>query len=166
MVVFLCGPTLKDLTKPAAALRKQILDALTNDGFEVVLGEDDGLENVRMSTSKSYAHNNELDFIRQECGAIVIVAGSPGSFCELGLFVHWMERDNNSQCDLILLVEERFKDDKSYFNEGPARAADDFGKTLFVDFSNCNLEPIVNRLKGRRSSHFSMGRGRPVAGIV
>lgn len=162
MVVFLCGPTLSDLTNPAAALRKQLMDELTKDGFEVVLGEDDGLEHLRQQFTKGYAHDNELEFIKSECGAIVLVAGSVGSFCELGLFVHWVQ--NNHGCDLILLVDEKFKDDKSYFNEGPAKAADHFGKTLYIDFKNFNTEPVLSRLQGRRSSYFNSGRGRPAGG--
>lgn len=163
MVVFLCGPTLKDLTDPAAALRKQIMDELIQDGFEVVLGEDDGLEDLRQKFTGGYAHDNELEFIKSECGAIVIVAGSVGSFCELGLFVHWIQ--SNRDCDLILLVEERFKNAKSYFNEGPARAADDFGKTYYVDFGNFNTDSLLRRLRGRRSSYLISGRGRPAGGV-
>lgn len=162
MVVFLCGPTLSDLTIPAAALRKQLMDELTKDGFEVVLGEDDGLENLRQKFTGGYAHDNELEFIKSECGAIVIVAGSVGSFCELGLFVHWIQ--SNRECDLILLVEEKYKDAKSYFIEGPARAADDFGKTYYADFSSFNTELILKRLRGRRSSYLISGRGRPAGG--
>lgn len=162
MVVFLCGPALKFAeTNPAAMLRKRLLDELEQDGFEVVLGEDDGLEDVRLSFTDGYAHDNELEFIRRECGAIVLVAGSVGSFCELGLFVHWLAREESRTCDLILIADEGYKNDKSYFNEGPARAADDFGKTLFVDFSSADISPILRRLRGRRSTHFFDGRGRP-----
>ncbi|NMY53325.1 hypothetical protein [Pseudomonas sp. WS 5011] len=163
MVVFLCGPTLSDLSNSAATLRKRLLDELMQDGFEVVLGEDDGLEELRKKFTKGYAHDNELEFIKNECGAIVLVAGSVGSFCELGLFVHWVQ--NNHGCDLILLVDEQFKDDKSYFNEGPARAADDFGRTYYVDFGSFDISPILSRLRGRRSSYFNSGRGRPAGGV-
>ncbi len=163
MVVFLCGPTLSDTTLPAAALRKRLLDELTNEGFEVVLGEDDGLEDLRKKYTKGYAHDNELEFIKSECGAIVVVAGSVGSFCELGLFVHWIQH-NQGSCDLILLVDEKFKDDISYFNEGPARAADDFGRTMYVDFNKTDISPVLKRLNGRRSSYFIGGRGRPANG--
>lgn len=162
MVVFLCGPSLKFAdSDPAAMLRKRLLDELQKDGFEVVLGEDDGLEDVRLSVTGGYAHDNELEFIRRECGAIVLVAGSVGSFCELGLFIHWLSREENKTCDLILIADEKFKNDISYFNEGPARAADDFGRTVFVDFGTADIGPIIRRLRGRRSTHFYDGRGRP-----
>lgn len=162
MVVFLCGPSLKDAhVNPAAMLRKRLQQALEEHGFEVVLGEDDGLEDVRIALSGGYAHDNELEFIRRECAAIVLVAGSVGSFCELGLFVHWLAHERDRTCDLVLIANEEFKSDKSYFNEGPARAAEDFGKTMYVNFETADIEPILRRLKGRRSTHFLDGRGRP-----
>jgi hypothetical protein len=165
-VVFLCGPTLKAADEcPAAALRLRLQQRLLAEGFEVVLGEDDGLEEVRLKLSEGYAHDNELEFIQRECSSIVLVAGSVGSFCELGLFVHWLARSPDRTCDLVLLAEKRFELDKSYFNEGPARAADDFGKTFFVDFATADIEPVVKRLKGRRSTHFYDGRGRPAGGV-
>ena len=165
-VVFLCGPTLKDAaTNTASALRLRLQERLIAEGFEVVLGEDDGLEEVRLKTSEGYAHDNELEFIQRECSSIVLVADSVGSFCELGLFVHWLSRNPDRTCDLVLLADKKFERHKSFFNEGPARAADDFGKAVFVDFASADIEPIVKRLKGRRSTHFYDGRGRP-AGVV
>ncbi|MCV0438020.1 MAG: hypothetical protein K5880_05275 [Hydrogenophaga sp.] len=161
-VVFLCGPALKDAeTNSGSALRLRLRDELEADGYEVVLGEDEGLEDVRVSVTKGYAHDNELEFISRECSAIVIVAGSVGSFCELGLFVHWLARNDDRTCDLILLADKLYENDRSYFNEGPARAADDFGKTLFVDFATADLTPVLRRIAGRRSTHFFDGRGRP-----
>lgn len=162
MVVFLCGPTLKDIdTKSSAKLRKRLQDRLQAEGFEVVLGEDDGLENVRLKISQGYAHDNELNFIKEECSAIVLVADSIGSFCELGLFVHWATYDNSQKCDFILIADSQYKDHISYFNEGPARAVSDFGATHYVNFDQADIEPILKRLRGRRSVQFNDRRGRP-----
>src|SRR5665647_270130 len=109
MVVFLCGPSLRLVdSDPAAALRLRIQEALEAEGFEVVLGEDDGLENIRIKVSGGYAHENELEFIQRECGAIVLVAGSVGSYCELGLFAHWHAKSNENKCDLILLANAKY----------------------------------------------------------
>jgi len=167
MVVFLCGPSLTQAaTNPGAALRLRLLDALNAENFEVVLGEDDGLEDVRLKDTGGYAHDNELEFIRRECGAIVIVANSVGSYCELGLFVHWLTNNQDRTCDLILLADANFQADRSYFNEGPARAADHFGKALYVDFATADITPILTRLKGRRSIQFFGGRGRPAKGAT
>jgi len=79
MVVFLCGPSLALANDSAgAALRKRIKETLEQEGFEVVLGEDDGLEDVRLTETGGYAHENELEFISRECGLLcwlLIVSG-------------------------------------------------------------------------------------------
>lgn len=165
MVIFLCGPTLKDLTNPAAQLRKRLLDELEKSNFEVVLGEDDGLEYLRENVTAGYAHDNELEFIKQECGAIVIVAGSVGSFCELGLFIHWIQNNRDKNCDFILFVDKAYEDDKSYFNEGPGKAAEDYGQMLFVDFESADIDQVVKRLERRRSSYLISGLGRSASGV-
>jgi hypothetical protein len=165
MVVFLCGPSLDYADQnPGAALRRRLKDALEAENFEVVLGEDDGLEDIRLTETGGYAHDNELEFIRRECGAIVLVADSVGSFCELGLFVHWLANNPDRMCDLILLADARYVGNKSYFNEGPASAAEHFGRALYVDFATADIAPVLARLKGRRSTHIFAGRGRPAGG--
>ncbi|WP_137919097.1 hypothetical protein [Hydrogenophaga sp. 2FB] len=166
MVVFLCGPSLLLADKnPGAALRKRLKDALEVEGFEVVLGEDDGLEDVRLTETGGYAHDNELEFIRRECGAIVLIADSVGSFCELGLFVHWLANNPDRTCDFVLIADEKYKDDKSYFNEGPANAAEHFGRTLYVEFATADIKPILKRLRGRRSTQLFSGHGRPAGRV-
>jgi hypothetical protein len=84
-VVFLCGPTLSDHTKPSANLRRKIKEGLEAARFDVILGEDDGLEEARLKVGLN-AQDNELEFIRKSCNAVVLLADSVGSFCELGLF--------------------------------------------------------------------------------
>src|SRR5262245_24192119 len=78
MVVFLCGPSLKRRTA-GARLRGRIKKMLEKNGFEVVLGEDDGLEALRLEFKGIYAHMNELAFLRRQCGAIVLIADSVGA---------------------------------------------------------------------------------------
>jgi hypothetical protein len=128
--------------------------------FEVVLGEDDGLEEVRLNIANSYAHHNELDFIKKECGAIVLVAGSIGSFCELGLFAHEHTQNLHNR-DFVLFVEDKYKADKSYMNEGPAKAIHDHGLVQYVDFDTASIDGAIARLERRRSVFIRDGRGRP-----
>ena len=70
-VIFLCGPTLKDLDFPGAKLRSKLKEAFEKEGFDVVLGEDDGLEEPRLKYDL-YAHENELRFIENHCNAVVL----------------------------------------------------------------------------------------------
>jgi len=161
-VVFLCGPTLDDvLTKPSSALRGKVQDLLVSEGFEVVLGEDDGLEELRKEFS-GLAHENELSFIQQESSAVLLIADSVGSYCELGLFSHQHYTNNPNQVDFILLMDKKYKGVESYLNEGPAKAIDIMGGKVFHDdFSAFDLNPVLERLKARRSVYLTHGRGRP-----
>ena len=75
-IVFLCGPSIKDdqniRENPAAKLRKKIKDCLEYNNFEVVLGEDDGLEDARLDIGLD-AQSNELQYISKYCNAVVVV---------------------------------------------------------------------------------------------
>jgi len=156
-VIFLCGPTLKDLSKPGAQVRKKLMDLLEQDGFEVVLGEDDGLEELR-AKFHGYAHLNELDFIKGPVNAVVLVADSVGSFCELGLFAHEKAIGDDNQTDFILVMNEEFQGGKSYINEGPAAAIEDYGKVVYANFSSFDASVILTRLRRRRSLFISRSR--------
>jgi hypothetical protein len=160
MVVFLCGPSLSDLSKEGAKLRKKLKDTLEKDSFDVVLGEDDGLEDLRAMYGH-YAHENELQFIQGQCNAVVLIASSVGAYCELGLFAYMKAHAEDNQTDLILILDERFKGKKSYLNEGPANAIDDFGKVYWGDLNAFDVQPIIDRLRRRRAVYFTDTRGRP-----
>lgn len=173
-VIFLCGPTIKDVEKdptqlgldPAAVLRKRLKDELEANGFDVVLGEDDGLENARIQVGRD-AQDNELEFITKYCDAVLIVAGSVGSYCELGLFSWHFTHPNGSMKkegpdkDFVLLVDKQYETHISYFNEGPASIVAAFGQTLFVEFDNFEPESLIKRLKLRKAMIAKDRRGKP-----
>tara|TARA_R110002072_G_scaffold121666_5_gene255779 strand:- start:1613 stop:2284 length:672 start_codon:yes stop_codon:yes gene_type:complete len=186
--VFLCGPTIQKLEleekrqvtntdriirffnrskhSSQAILRKRIKDELEAKGFDVVLGEDDGLENARIKVGLN-AQDNELEFIMKHCDAVIIVAGSVGSFCELGLFSwHYTNpsgslKNTEPEKDFILLIDQRYKKDISYFNEGPAKVVRHFGETIYIDFKKFDVTELVDRLQSRKSLVGKDGRGRP-----
>lgn len=165
-VVFLCGPTLTgDTPKPSSKLRQNLIDALQAEGFEVVLGEDDGLEDARLDLGIN-AQDNELEFIRRHCNAVIVIADSVGAFCELGLFSwHFVHEDgvikNGSNSDFIVLVDQQYELDRSYLNQGPVSAVDGFGQALFIDFDAYDGAAIIRRLKNRRGVLTIDRRGRP-----
>jgi hypothetical protein len=158
-VVFLCGPTLKIAdTDEAAALRKRIMQDLEAADFDVVLGEDDGLEHLRTKYS-GMAHDNELQFIQGYSNAVVLIASSVGSFCELGLFSHQHVHTNTRKTDFILIMDEEFQNDISYMNQGPAKAIDIYGQLLHCKFSTFDTTPLIDRLMTRRNVWFTSGAG-------
>ena len=169
--VFLCGPTL-DNEKPeaAAVLRQSLIEVLESDGFEVVLGEDDGLENQRLNIGLN-AQDNELEFIGNQCNAVVIVADSDGSFCELGLFTwHFVHEhgaiDRSVMPAFIVLIKEQHRPEAispktSYFNEGPIGSLHGFGTPLYVNFEDFDAKYVQKILRNVRSTQTLDRRGRP-----
>jgi hypothetical protein len=160
MVVFLCGPSLEDLSVEGAQLRQDLRDAMEAEGFEVVLGEDDGLEDLRAMYGL-YAHENELQFIRGQCNAVVLIASSPGALCELGLFAYERVHAEENNTDFILILADRFEGVRSYINEGPATAIEDFGRVFYGNLERFDCQPILDRLIRRRAVYFTDTRGRP-----
>lgn len=162
-VVFLCGPTLSPAEPNSGSkLRANLESHLLNEGFEVVLGEDAGLEELRRRYN-GLADHNELSFIQQESSAIVLIADSVGSYCELGLFAYEHAMDRLPDTDFILLIKEKYQGVASYLNEGPAKAVDHIGgKVFYCDFDSFDPKPLVERLKVRRNVWFKSGKGRPV----
>ena len=107
-VVFLCGPSITDFSKPGAVLRKRIKDDLEKEGFTVILGEDDGLDALRDEFNLN-AQTNELSFIKNRCNAIILIASSVGAYCELGTFSEHLTKVDFPKIDFILLIEEKYK---------------------------------------------------------
>jgi hypothetical protein len=168
-IVFLCGPNLT-AKKSSAKFRVRIKERLEQEGFEVILGEDDGLDNPRLRKIGINAQDNEVEFIRRSCNAVIIIADSVGAFCELGLFSwHFVHRDGvfkkekkSPDVDCILLLQKKYRNDKSYLNQGPAAAVNGFGKVEFVDFSAYDGGSVIERLRSRRGvSTVDNRRGRP-----
>jgi len=166
--VFLCGPSLKKEKtastkkpalneKPSVTLRKRIKRELTNKNFQVFLGEDDGLENLRKSY-KFDAQRNELEFIKHSnCGAIILIADSVGSFCELGLFNWLFARPDNEYIDrnkikFYVIADKKYENQESYFNDGPIFTLKNVGGSIwYYNFDNCSTKELIEDLETYRS---------------
>lgn len=168
-IVFLCGPKLKS-TKASSRLRKKLKARLEDENFEVVLGEDDGLDNPDIHKIGINAQDNELAFIEKQCNAVVVVADSVGAFCELALFswhfVHEGGVIDKEKTDCIVLLDNKYKSEKSYLNAGPVTSARAFGSVEFVDFQSYDCESTISRLRAQRGIRtVDNRRGRPRRGI-
>jgi hypothetical protein len=152
--VFLCGPTMKELKKPSAALRKLILDDLEGAGFEVVLGEDDGLVELQDDLGGD-AQTNELGFINKKADAVVLIADSPGSYSELGLFSHH-HSSSSRKFSFILLINKTFNGDGSYISQGPVQLVEANGNIIFTELEKRDysfdedIEKVLRILKTKR----------------
>jgi len=162
-VVFLCGPTLKNTSNEGVKLRKQIKEKLEAEKFEVILGEDDGLEDARLQLGAD-AQTNEMLFIEKKCNAIVLIASSVGAYCELGLFSEYVGRSDN-KIDFMLIISNRHEGKKSYLNHGPATVVKNIsGMVYYEDLEAFDPTVIIDRLKKRRAFYTLDSRGRPRGG--
>lgn len=164
--VFLCGPRLNaDKPTPESKLRQKLITELESKGFEVVLGEDEGLEDERLNFGLN-AQDNELEFISRQCNAVIIIAASVGAFCELGLFSwHFVHETGLIGTEIkpafIVLVSEKYEDHQSYLNQGPVNSILGFGDALYVDYEKFDPSKISKILTNKRSIQTLDKRGRP-----
>lgn len=162
--IFLCGPGLKT-KKSSAKLRKKIAKELKKEGFEVIFGEDDGLKDSRIRMGQN-AQDHELEFIHRECNAILLLADSAGSLCELGLFSwHFVHGDGvikredkidqNTTKTFIVLANQKHKRKLSYFNEGPIKSLkENGGSVYFVDYDQFDTDEIISIMTTQRINKF------------
>ncbi len=137
-------------------MRRKFSRALRRKGFEVVVGEDDGMDKIARLFNLD-AQSNEIKYIEQ-CSAIIIIANSPGSFSELGSFTHHLMKSDQQEkknIDFILVIHKQHKGKKSYINHGPALLVENClgGKIVYVDFNKYDVSEIVKRLSHRRAAY-------------
>ncbi|QBQ48914.1 hypothetical protein [Brevundimonas naejangsanensis] len=162
--VFLFGPSLDTKEpKPSASLRRRLQVALEDAKFEVVLGEDESINDPRIKEIGINIQDSEIEFAKKYCNAIVIIADSVGSFCELGLFSwHYAHKDGMlAELDFILIVDKQFKTPNSYLNQGPALAVHGKGMLKYDSFDTFDVDDVVSRLRARRGTYTVETRGRP-----
>lgn len=164
--VFLCAPTLSERGKASVELSLKLKAALEAERFFVILGADEGLDDPRLTLGLT-TQSNELEYISKSCNAVILVADSPAVFSELGLFswhfVHKKGLLNKTRADteFILLLDEKYKDSRSYIGEGPARSLNGFGQVSYVDFATFDFGDILRRIRDRRGVMIVDRRGRP-----
>jgi hypothetical protein len=145
-VVMICGPS--DVNKPETKFKLKLKERLVAEKFEVYFGEDDGLEELRDEIGLS-ALDNELQFARISCRAVIIIAGSSGTFSELGAFA--VEHLEGSKKLLIAVLKGTCALDSSFINAGPRkRIEQNGGKIIDSSFDQATIDDISERLNKLR----------------
>lgn len=156
--VFLCGPSMKGVdigkeTRNSSVLRKMLKDKLESEGFEVILGEDEGLESLQEQYGFD-AQTNECHLL-EKVHAVVLIADSDGSFAELGLFSH-QHVDTEKKYDFVLIISDSYEKSKSYVRLGPVELVTNHGFVKYANFDdqesyNIIIEELLRRLNSRRA---------------
>ena len=77
------------------------------------------------------------EFLAEVSDAIILFVESPGSFCELGAFAYAEKLFSDK---LIIVIDEKYKGDKSFIITGPtAKAQKDGAKVIYAPLSGTGL---------------------------
>ena len=157
--VFLCGkgfnPNNKEEYKTSnRGIISEYIKKLLPDSY-IVLSE--------QMWDEHYNENIDLllfeEFLAEVSDAIILFTESPGSFCELGAFAY---ADNLFSDKLIVVLDEKYRDSKSFISTGPVlKAKSDGSKVIYAPLDNGALLSsaelrneileLVNRIQSKKS---------------
>jgi len=132
--VFLCGKALdgSEYDTSNRGIVDNFITRLSNDTFIVLsekLWEDNFNSNIDLLTFE--------EFLAEISDCIVLFVESPGSFCELGTFSYANKLFGDK---LVVVVDERFKNKKSFIMTGPVlKAKKDGAEVVFASLEGNGL---------------------------
>lgn len=132
--VFLCGKAYRDgeYDETNRGITQKYLCRKSNDVFIVLsekLWEDSFDSNIDLLTFE--------EFLAEVSDSIILFVESPGSFCELGAFAYAEKLFSDK---LIIVIDEKFKGDKSFIITGPtAKALKDGAKVIYAPLGGTGL---------------------------
>ena len=155
--VFLCGKAYSENKYDES--NRGIIDAYlktkTEDAF-IVLSEKMWEDNFNSSIDLLTFE----EFLAEVSDTIILLAESPGTFCELGAFAY-AEKLFSSK--LIIVIDERYKAEKSFINTGPvAKAKKDGAKVISAPLkgtgllSSAALRETIDSLTRKYASKYSL----------
>lgn len=159
--VFLCGASYveAEYDKSNRGIIDKYLKSKSKDIFIVLsekLWEDSFDSNIDLLTFE--------EFLAEVSDAIILFVESPGSFCELGAFAYAEKLFSDK---LIIVIDEKYKGDKSFIITGPAaKAQKDGAKIIYAPLcgtgllSSADLRKIVDEKAKEFASKSASGNKR------
>lgn len=150
--VFLCGAAYSEneYDKTNRGVIDKYLKSKSDDIFIVLserLWEDSFDSNIDLLTFE--------EFLAEVSDAIILFVESPGSFCELGAFAYAEKLFSDK---LIIVIDEKYKDDKSFIITGPtAKAKKDGAKVIYAPLFGTGLlsSADIRRIVDEKSTEFA-----------
>lgn len=170
--IFLCGKDIRDKT----SIRYRVADALTNrywySAYYDLIYPEDIFDELLYSSSASDLLSLE-NLLADSVDAVVVIPESAGSFTELGAFAN----SEKLRSKLICIVDNKYKKDKSFINQGPIKLIKNVNKgaviyideaklgksnfkkpLIFTEFSkDSEIEKIVTALKKMKKNSYKEG---------
>lgn len=140
--IFLCGADINQKDK----IRSKISDILINDDlnsfyYNVIFPED--IFDDLLYSSKRQDLLSLENMLADSVDVIVIIPESPGSFAELGAFAN----DQKLREKIVCVLDERYKKDKSFINQGPIKLIKKNNKHGIIFVNPNNLEDSIDKIK-------------------
>ncbi|HRQ06001.1 MAG TPA: hypothetical protein PK580_08565 [Nitrosomonas halophila] len=160
MTVLLHGIALPDPDAKGERLQQQLRTILTAEGFAVAVSGSGRSEGLWAATQCNDAQNHPSRTY-PTYGAVVWIAASPASLHELGWSVLQQVSAAQNQADLIGIIDDTIRGDRSGLDQAFVAAIERAGQVYGGDLANFDCSPIIQRLKQRRAVYFMDARGRP-----
>lgn len=147
--LFLCGGA---STKDHITKRDEIRSFLeTHKNISIFYPEDMFME---LLNRKKYDLFTLEQFLTENSDLIIIVCESPGSFTELGAFVS----NKNLLNKLVVLVQTKYKNAKSFIMQGPVRFIQAYNKQNIV-FYNKDIVELEKQIKKITARFYRKNKG-------
>jgi hypothetical protein len=148
--IFIAGPFI-DIKKDRSAnensstsgklIRFDSYSYYASKGHNIYLGEDVELKNLgdkhygSLSNAAFYERHHIVNYIN----ALIVFPDGPGVFCELG---DWSTTAETCK-KMLIVMNKKYKNDKSYINEGTIKSAKHFGATvIYEDYDD--FKSVIN----------------------
>lgn len=135
--VFLCGADITQKDK----IRYKIAIALQKWFWSDIIYPEDLFDELLYSSKTKDLLSLE-GLLADSVDAIVLIPESPGSFAELGAFAN----DEKLRNKLICVVDEKYKKDKSFINQGPLRLVKKANQHGLIFIDPNNIEEEIDKL--------------------
>ncbi len=138
--IFLCGADLSQKDKIRYKIDKILTSLWYSIQYDMIYPEDIFEELLYSSQTKDLLSLENL--LAESVDAVVLIPESPGSFTELGAFAN----DEKVRNKLICIVDEKYKKNKSFINQGPLKLVKKANKHGLIFIDPNEIDKAVDKL--------------------
>lgn len=139
--LFLCGADMSDPSKLRFKLSEAFSDWFNKLNYDLVFPEDIFDELLYGKQGRDLLSLENL--LADSIDVIIIIPESPGSFTELGAFAN----DENLRKKIICLVDEKYKKNRSFINQGPIKLVKKVNSQGVIYIDPNNLDKYIKKIQ-------------------
>ncbi len=139
--MFLCGADISMKDKLRFKIANEFKNIWNSYRYEIIYPEDIFDELLYSSRSKDLLSLENL--LADSVDVIIMIPESPGSFAELGAFAN----NENLRTKIICVIDEKYKKNKSFINQGPIKLIKKANKNGVVFINPNDLSDKMDEIK-------------------